>query len=218
MGQFSWIYADTDKQVVDGKYKNTYLLVPKPFQDKYGKSILERRYNGYGDFGKYDIYDLVAEWNKEMIPEIVRRIKKGNWKCSTDDNDILNLQNYYEGKPITCELRWLGILMACYDEDNFALEYPIKITEEEMDYEKCKPSLSDPNQGWEYYDEDDEDMIVYKYNVYYDGGWLHEDSGFYYEYYAQSDAELYVESKIEDWEADGVEYDRDLFEIEVEEV
>lgn len=32
MGQFSWIYSDTDKQLLDDVYADTYLLVPKPFQ------------------------------------------------------------------------------------------------------------------------------------------------------------------------------------------
>lgn len=157
MGQFSWIYSDTNKQLIDNRKADTYLLVPKPFQEKYGKAIYESCYDGYGKFGRYDVYDLIPEWNKEMIPEIIRRIKAENWKCSTSKNDITNLQNYYEGKPITCELRWLGIVMACYDEDNFALEYPIKITTKEMEYENARPSESDPNQGWESYDDDEEE-------------------------------------------------------------
>ena len=157
MGQFSWIYSDTNKQLIDNRKADTYLLVPKPFQEKYGKAIYESCYDGYGRFGRYDVYDLIPEWNKEMIPEIIRRINAGNWKCSTSENDITNLQNYYEGKPITCELRWLGIVMACYDEDNFALEYPIKITTKEMEYENARPSEGDPNQGWESYDDDEEE-------------------------------------------------------------
>ena len=157
MGQFSWIYSDTNEQLIDNRKADTYLLVPKPFQEKYGKAIYESCYDGYGRFGRYDVYDLIPEWNKDMMPEIIRRIKAGNWKCKTNENDITNLQNYYEGKPITCELRWLGIAMACYDEDNFALEYPIKITTKEIEYENVKPSESDPNQGWESYDDDEEE-------------------------------------------------------------
>lgn len=61
MGQFSWIYSDTNKQVVDCKDADTYLLVPESFQYKYGKAIYEDCYDGYGHFGKYDIFDLVAE-------------------------------------------------------------------------------------------------------------------------------------------------------------
>lgn len=148
MGQFSWIYSDTCKQLLDDVEADTYLLIPKPFQNKYGKAIYESCYDGYGRFGGYDVYDLIPEWNKEMIPEIIQRIKNGNWHCSACENEITNLQAYYEGKEINCELRWLGIIMACYDEDNAALKYPIKITTKMMEYEKVAPSLSDPNQGW----------------------------------------------------------------------
>ena len=149
MGSFSWIYSDTNKQVVDGKEKDTYLLVPKAFQHKYGKAIHETCYDGYGNFGGYDVYDLVPEWNRECIPEIIRRAKKGNWRCGVREQDINNLIAYYCGEKIDCELRWLGIIMACYDEDNFALEYPIKITSRKMEYEEADASRSDPNQGWE---------------------------------------------------------------------
>jgi hypothetical protein len=155
MGQFSWIYSNTNKQLIDDKRADTYLLVPKAFQFKYGKAIYEDCYEGYGEFGGYDVYDLIAEWNKEMIPEIIRRIKNGTWRCVTREKDIENLNNYYEGKEIDCELRWLGIIMACYDEDNFALEYPIKITTKEMAYENVSASKADPDQGWEI----DEDYI-----------------------------------------------------------
>ena len=47
--------------------------------------------------------------------------------------------------------------MSCYDEDNAALEYPIKVTTREMEYEEVAPSLGDPNQGWESDDDEDEE-------------------------------------------------------------
>ena len=150
MGQFSWIYSDTNKQVVDDKVADTYLLVPKAFQHKYGKAIYESCYDGYGNFGGYDVYDLIPEWNKDCIPEILRRNKNGNWRCNIKESDIHNFEAYYNGEEIDCELRWLGIMMACYDDDNFALEYPIKITSRPMEYEEADVSRSDPNQGWEY--------------------------------------------------------------------
>ena len=148
MGQFSWIYSDTCKQLLDDVHADTYLLVPKPFQEKYGKAIYEDCYDGYGRFGGHDVYDLIPEWNKEMIPEIIQKIKNGNWVCSVSERDIMNLQAYYEGKEIECELSFLGIIMACYDEDNAALKYPIKITTKMMEYDEVAPSLGDPNQGW----------------------------------------------------------------------
>lgn len=155
MGQFSWLYSDTGKQVVDNKVADTYLLVPEPFQEKYGKYILEKCYDGYGNFGGHDVYDLIPEWNKEMIPEIIRRCKNGTWNSSLCKSELENLQNYYEGKEITCPLRYLGIAMACSDENNFALEYPIKITSKKMNYKDVDPSKTDPNQGWEYDDNED---------------------------------------------------------------
>lgn len=55
--------------------------MPKPFQEKYGKAIYEYCYDGYGNFDIYDVYELIAEWNKEMIPEIINRAKNGTWHC-----------------------------------------------------------------------------------------------------------------------------------------
>ena len=67
MGQFSWIYSDTNNQLIDNKPADTYLLVPKPFQKKYGKTIHESCYDGYGRFGNYDVYDLIPEWNNTVL-------------------------------------------------------------------------------------------------------------------------------------------------------
>lgn len=152
MGQFSWIYSDTKKQLIDNKETDAYLLVPKPFQRLYGKVICENCYDGYGHFGNYDVYELILEWNKSMIPEIIRRIKNGTWHFSASQKDIINLQNFYKEQEITCETRWLGIILACHDKDNFALEYPIKITSKIMEYDDAEPSLVDSKQGWEEYD------------------------------------------------------------------
>jgi hypothetical protein len=147
MGYFSWKYSDTNKPVKNCVEQDSYLLVPKPFQKKYGEAIKETCYDGYGRFAGYDIFDLVIEWNKDMIPEVIRKSRIGRWKCRIKEEDIKNLTNYYEGKDIDCELRWLGIILACYDEDNARLDYPIKITSKKFDYDLVEPSKSDPNQG-----------------------------------------------------------------------
>lgn len=45
--------------------------------------------------------------------------------------------------------RILGIAVACYDEQNAALKYPIKIAStNQCKYEDLPASKSDPNQGW----------------------------------------------------------------------
>ena len=83
MGQFSWMYSDTGRQVLDGISADTYLLVPTPFQEKYGKAIFESCYDGYGNFGRYDVYDLIPEWNKDMIPAIIEKMQDKEWGILT---------------------------------------------------------------------------------------------------------------------------------------
>lgn len=147
MGYFSRIYSDTGKNVVIGKIVPTFLLVPPSFQAIHGKSIYELCYKGYGRYGNYDVYELVAQWNKSFIPDMIEKIREGVWEAEVDEQDIADLQAYYEGKPITCEERDIGILMACYDEDNERLPNPIKITSMEMEYDAVPPSKNDPMQG-----------------------------------------------------------------------
>ena len=63
---------------------------------------------------------------------------------------------------------------------------------------------------------------MFKYKLYYDGGFLRDsgDLGYMFETEeeAQEDAEMEIESRISDWEIDGVEYERELFEVIIEEV
>jgi hypothetical protein len=144
MGQFSWLDCVDDKRaILDDVRKTSYVLIPKEFG---GGHIAEPCYDGYGNFGGTDIYDLIPVWNKAMIPEIIRRAKNGHWIASINEEQ---LTKFYNGEEIDVPLRYLGIEMACYDEDNASLEYPLKVTyHEDAVYEDCKPSLSDPNQGW----------------------------------------------------------------------
>lgn len=148
MGEFSWRYADTGEQIVNYQFRPTYLLVPHHFQKKMGKCIIEYCYEGDGLFDGYDIYSLVAKWNRSTIPDIIKKIKNGSWHYDADEKDIQNLQAYYDGTLIKCELRHLGIIMALYDADNQALKYPIKITSEPMDYAQAGQSMIDRLQGW----------------------------------------------------------------------
>lgn len=147
MGFYSRIYADTGKNVLIGRNTPTYLLVPPSFQDVYGKAIYEPCYDGYGMYGAYDIYELVAQWNKEFIPEMLRLIENGEWECDITATDNEDLKAYYEGRETVNEERYIGILMACYDEDNERLPYPIKVTTKILEYDKVSPSKNDPKQG-----------------------------------------------------------------------
>ena len=65
MGCFSWIYSDTNKPL--RHTEKAYLLVPPQFQDMQGKHIYEAHYDGYGNFGGYAAFELVALWNQEFV-------------------------------------------------------------------------------------------------------------------------------------------------------
>lgn len=94
-----------------------------------GGHVLETCYDGYGRFAYHDVYELVALWN---APD----------KCNGNYNHDRNL----------------GIMLACYDEDNMKLKYPIKITHDATAvYEDCNYSPSDPDQGFKEDEEDEED-------------------------------------------------------------
>ena len=94
-----------------------------------GGHIKETCYDGYGHFGGRDAYALVAQWNR---PDI----------CVGEDEAD----------------RYIGIKIACYDEQNASLRYPIKITHDpNAVYEDCEPSPGDPNQGWLLIEDEDEE-------------------------------------------------------------
>ena len=188
MGQFSWLDCITGEQIVDNKVRDVYVLIPKEFG---GGHIKETCYDGYGNFGGHDVYELVATWNRKplsdkpnyIFPHAVERAQRilQHYKWDSDYSERIDLQlrdkTWYEfysnlsfsedkvveymkevGGMIFPEWRCIGIDLACYDEDNEVLPYPIKITHNpNAIYEDCMPSKSDPNQGWEYEDEDDED-------------------------------------------------------------
>lgn len=65
---------------------------------------------------------------------------------------------------------------------------------------------------------------MYKYKIYYDGGLLCDSSEmnegytFETEEEVKEDAEMEIESRIVDWKIDGCEYDKELFEVIIEEV
>ena len=178
MGQFSWLDCITGEQVIDDKIRNVYVLVPKEFG---GGKIREKCYDGYGNFGGHDIYDLVVDWNRGSIPEEVLRVpKRSQWGNRPEDDDfydnaiksyqgilgavsLLNngksddeLLAYVREHPDFCWdsqsqiwKREVGIAIACYDDQNAALKYPIKITHDPTAvYEQCGPSKGDPDQGW----------------------------------------------------------------------
>lgn len=161
MGQFSWLDCEDGSQILDDVNADVYVLIPQEFG---GGHIHEGCYDGYGNFGDYDIYDLIVVWNREWIadnPDFVlpssdcKRLADYAWYefLADEENDFNDIVGKWEdsekGGAIWYELREIGIDIACYDEDNAAIRYPIKITHDQNAvYEWCAPSKSDPNQGW----------------------------------------------------------------------
>lgn len=171
MGQFSWLDCTNNKvQILDDYPMTSYVLVPIEFG---GGKIEEPCYNGYGDFGGNDIYDLIADWNREylvnhpnyVVPSSKKRISDFYWysyyaDLSLTREEVRDKIRQAIGKDYF-DYRLIGIDIACYDEDNEKLPYSIKVTYSDATcYEWENPSPSDPNQGWfvdeDFADEDDD--------------------------------------------------------------
>lgn len=174
MGQFSWIDCkNKERAILDGERVDTFVLVPEEFGETYGLHIKEPCYDGYGHFGEFDAYELVALWNRDHIGiENLIKPERSMWSNDTLGEEFFNkgiehyerkcerLNDFIKGSSYeTMEvkygkyfLREIGIDIACYDEQNAALEYPLKITHDpDVVYEDCEPSMGDPNQGWGHY-------------------------------------------------------------------
>lgn len=196
MGELSWKYANRkNRRAMKNNVKHdSYLLVPPEFQDQYGEAIYDDCYNGYGRIGRYDVYELVAIWNRQWLPKETTVMKKpvledfeGLWnfnkeelrKSGLSDAEVEALDYEKRSRPYNralsrykrdlqmledfesgCSdgdmkakygdeyLREIGINIACYDEDNKDLKYPIKIVDELCGYDDVYASLGDPRQGW----------------------------------------------------------------------
>ena len=190
MGVFSWMDCINQSKNIK-MCDRAYVLIPKEFG---GGHIEESSYDGYGHFGGRDIFELVAEWNRNELGEQMLRSKPqkksygGLWSYEIDElrkqglseeeinkkDEEAQEENYQNAlKRRECSIRrmedyragksdeemtekygeeWkrgIGIDIACYDEQNAALKYPIKITHSNTAvYEFCEPSNGDPDQGY----------------------------------------------------------------------
>ena len=177
MGFFSWVTSDTNKSVSNAWSTRgalpVYLLCPD------GTKIHEADYDGYGVFGGKDVYELVAEWNRgNLTPDYLRKPERSGWSKDEEgqrwyeralarhEDDCRMLAEYREGATDEAMAerygkdwkRLLGIHIACYDEQNEALEFPIKIVENgTLKYNWVRPSKGCPSQGYFYYDEDEDE-------------------------------------------------------------
>lgn len=69
MGCFSFKFADVKGALKYGR--SAYLLLPAHLADEFGrKSIYESSYGLYGDFGGFDVYEVLAYANKDFIIKV----------------------------------------------------------------------------------------------------------------------------------------------------
>ena len=181
MGVFSWCTSDTRKSIpccmpFGGLPSTVYLLNP------FGEPYKETDYEGYGEFGGRDVYELVVEWNREYLSASnIRMPQRSDYETGEKGEDYYAaaiskyhatcdaIRAYKSGasdefmkehfgkllSPWADGSDWkriLGISIACYDEDHVKLKYPIKIVEHPMPYEKAGISPSCPFQGCIYPD------------------------------------------------------------------
>ena len=166
MGCFSWMFADKNNEKNLKLDHKGYLLTPN------NKALKVDAYEGYGEFNGYDAYKLVAIWNRDYLsqhPEFkvpqhnrktdeskIKRIDEYPWyKYYADLNlsiqemmDKIRADEKAKNSLIFAELRCIGIEIACYNDQNAALPYPIKIVRNgRCKYNEVPPSNRDPNQG-----------------------------------------------------------------------
>lgn len=156
MGQFSWICSDDNKALVDGKDAKFALLLPD------GGKLIDTMYDGYGHVCGKDIYALVAIWNRDAVKRdgFEHYANRGSYcdkECLKDYLSDMSDKDF-EKKWGDDKIRDIGIDIACYDEQNAALEKPIKLVHDvDTEYDDVGPSKGDPNQGWVDEDEVEED-------------------------------------------------------------
>lgn len=151
MGYFTWTDARREPKL---KANGDYTAKDKIGYGGFAKivcpddtEIIENYYEGYGEFNGKDVYDLVVDWNKEHLEDIFNNLFQKNpnhWGShlktlavcyQNDDKNGMNMeierliltekeQPYFKNEW----KRTIGIAIACGEDENKALPFPIKIT------------------------------------------------------------------------------------------
>lgn len=156
MGSFSWLKADNLTKVSNIAYGYPFkFLIPKEF----GGGFIKDVYQDYGYLGrkedgspKYDMYELLAFWNKDMKYDSTDLVKdRLYWYEKDVEDDINNPPMMKEIDEYTSKNRTIGINIGCYNDQIDKLKYPLKLVS--LSFNGCyedlsKPSYNDPNQGF----------------------------------------------------------------------
>lgn len=162
MGVFTRRFADKENQQKLEYGQRGYLACPD------GSFIEEPHYGGYGMFQSHDIYEDVVDWNRAYLDEIFTRIEDeakatgkrhfgqglGGLARAYQAGDMARVKELCEeitkrnDLPYSYERDWkrdIGITIACDDEDNRRLPFPIKVVSspDGVSYDKLPASKDD---------------------------------------------------------------------------
>ena len=162
MGSFTWLRAD--KNISENGQANICygekikVLIPNEF----GSGCIEGEYLDYGlveeaDGNQYDLHELIAIWNSSELRNKLTELgyQNVNLKAVGEEGTI--------DSKITDIIRSYGIIIACYDEDQAKIKFPLKLIDEktEVNYEDCEYfSIGDPKQGFEEWDWEEFDEVM----------------------------------------------------------
>ena len=141
-GQFSWMTHDSDAQIGSEATNRVEVYM----FDNEGNKWKENRYEGYGEFGGKDYYDLLATMNG-YTPEDLK------------DKKLLKKIRVM-GKP---EMRQIGIALAFDDlkpKNGKKVLYPALVTNPRYNWKRHnfeEEAETDPNQSWAVEDDYDDD-------------------------------------------------------------
>lgn len=161
MGCFSWMFADYANLRNLKLGEKGYLCCPD------NQYLCAADYDGVGIFGGQDVYDLVADWNRKFLSQnpdfaILKDVKEKNkkllpvsqapWYAAYADlsktrEEVVDFYKQTTGQTFV-EWRYIGIEIACYNEQNAKLRFPIKVTKTcKCGYDMLPASMSDVTQG-----------------------------------------------------------------------
>jgi len=138
-GQFSWITYDTDKQI-GSESQNT---IDVYMYDDKGNQWYEKRYEGYGEFGGMDYYELLATMNGYSEDDLIKKYKGKDMRDIGIDLAFKKLKTKAKGGKVL---------------------FPALVEDPKFNWKRhnfTQEAESDPNQSWyqepEYDDYDDDD-------------------------------------------------------------
>lgn len=166
MGRFSWVYSDIAPAALK---LNGEAYVPFPedkgaFGFSPGSILHEASYDGYGVFSRFDIFELIALWNREYLssrPDLVmlhsgRKVSDYKWYSVYSNkrlsDEMLGMGIYKAGRndDYQFELRQVGVDIGCVDRSELVIPFPVKICrfEHNAKYSLLSPSEMDEEQGY----------------------------------------------------------------------